>query len=459
MHSVWAVARNTLAQAVRMRIAVVVFLLLIILLPLMSMVMDGDGTLVGKLQTFTSYGLGLISFLLSILTIAISTFTLSNDIKRKSIFLVLTKPIRRYELILGKVLGVVLINTILLALFGIVLYVCTMLIYRLTDAPSGQVQRAQFEFFTSRIGMKPELDIDSLQKKAQERYLELEKTNQLPEGMSVSRIMSELRGQEIMKVKSAAPGQAKQWDFEKVRVKNPQDPNSIIFVRYKYDVTVPPPNDQVFGMWRIGDLRQMETGSTRFVTPIYRMEMEEAVKTMHEFAVPAAAIAEDGFLSVAFFNSPALNRTTIIPENLEILYQTGTFTENYIRAVLMILIHLVFLSILGIALSTWLSFPVAILVCLVVFFSGLTNTFIMDAIDGLGAGFGMFYAFTIKPLLWLLPEFDGKYNPNGYIVDGRTLQWSFLAAVTGITVCVKGLLILLAGMLIFSRREVAKAVV
>ena len=56
MRSVWAVARNTLAQAVRMRIAVVVFLLLIILLPLMSMVMDGDGTLKGKLQTFTSYG-------------------------------------------------------------------------------------------------------------------------------------------------------------------------------------------------------------------------------------------------------------------------------------------------------------------------------------------------------------------------------------------------------------------
>ncbi|RKY05747.1 MAG: hypothetical protein DRP56_08660, partial [Planctomycetota bacterium] len=101
MHSIWAVARNTLAQALRMKIAAVVVLLLLILLPLMSMVMDGDGTLLGKLQTFTSYGLGLISLLLCVLTIAISTFTLSNDIKRKHIFLVITKPIRRWELILG----------------------------------------------------------------------------------------------------------------------------------------------------------------------------------------------------------------------------------------------------------------------------------------------------------------------------------------------------------------------
>ena len=59
----------------------------------------------------------------------------------------------------------------------------------------------------------------------------------------------------------------------------------------------------------------------------------------------------------------------------------------------------------------------------------------------------------------LFPQFDGPYNPNGYIVDGRTLQWVFLASVAGVTLLVKGLLLLMAGMLIFSRREVAKAVV
>ena len=110
-----------------------------------------------------------------------------------------------------------------------------------------------------------------------------------------------------------------------------------MFVRYKYAVTVPVPNDQVYGMWRIGDLRYVEAGMNKVKTPIYQIEMEEAVKTMHEFAVPAAAIAEDNFLSIAFYNSPALNRTTIIPEDLEILYKTGSFTENYIRGILMIL--------------------------------------------------------------------------------------------------------------------------
>ena len=193
-------------------------------------------------------------------------------------------------------------------------------------------------------------------------------------------------------------------------------------------------------------------------TPVYNHEQPEKIEVIHEFAVPADAIADDGYLAVRFYNNPAYNRTTIIPEELEVLYQTGTFTENFIRAVLMILVRLVFLSVLGISLTTWLSFPVAILVCLVVFFAGLTNGFILDAIDSLGAAAGMVYAFTIKPLLWLLPQFDGDYNPNDYIVSGRTLRWGFLAMTVTVTLLVKGLLLLLAGMLIFRRREVAKAV-
>jgi hypothetical protein len=260
-----------------------------------------------------------------------------------------------------------------------------------------------------------------------------------------------------MKAQKVDPGERKEWDFENVHVKNPDDPNSIFFIRCQYQATTPPPDEKVFGIWRIGDLRPLREGS-RPKTPIYNIERAGAIRVSHEFAIPADAIAEDGYLGIAFFNSSSFNQTTIIPEELEVLYQTGGFTENFIRAVLMILVRLIFLAVLGISLTTWLSFPVAILVCVSVFFVGLTNGFIMDAIDSLGATAGIIYSLTVKPLLWLLPQFDGDYNPNGYIVDGRTIQWTFLAMTTLVTLLVKGLLMLLAGMLIFSRREVAKAV-
>ncbi len=459
MRSVWAVARNTLAQAMRMKVAIVVFLLLIILLPLMSVVMGGDGTLLGKLQTFSSYGLGLIGFLLSILTIAISCFTLSNDLKRKHIFLVITKPILRFQLILGKMLGVIILNFVLLTLFSSILYGLVLYIPHMSDAPAEEKLQAKYEFFTSRIGLKPGLDEEVLTQKAIKRFNELKKKNQLPKGMSVSRVMKLLRSQEVMKAKSVAPGRAKQWDFENVNIKNPNDPNSIIFVRYKYEVTTSMPDQEVFGMWRVGDIRQYETGTGMLTTPVYSMERQDAIKTVREFPVPADAVSSDGYLAVAFFNNPSLNRTTIIPEEVEILYKTSSFTENYIRVILLMLVQLVFLSILGVSLSTWLSFPVAILLSLAIFFTGLINSFIMSAIEGLGAFVWILYAFIIKPILWLLPHFDQMYQPGWYIVDGRTLPLSFLLSALAMTLCVKGLLFILAGMFIFNRREIARTVI
>jgi len=279
----------------------------------------------------------------------------------------------------------------------------------------------------------------------------------LPEGMSVSRVMSELQSAEIMKAKSVAPGRQKVWEFGNVDIKNPQDPNSVIFVRYKYETSISPPDGQVYGQWRVGDLRQV--GPTQAKTEVYGIDRQEATKTVHEFAVPANALAEDGYLAVAFFNNPSWNRTVIIPEEVEVLYRTGTFTGNYIRVLLLIFIQILFLSILGISLTTWLSFPIAILVSVTVYFVGLINFFIIDAIESLSQTMTIIYAFLIKPILWFLPHFDQMYQPGWYIVDGKTLEWAFLFTTISITLCVKAMLVLLLGMLIFKRREVAKAVV
>ena len=452
-----AVGKVTFSHAIRMKIAIVVLLLLIVLLPLMSMIIDGNGTLMGKLQTFASYGLGLIGFLLSILTIAISCFSFSNDLKRKHLYLTVTKPIRRFELLLGKLLGLILLNLILLTLFGSILYAGVMAIPKMSHAPRDQVAKAEHEFFTARIGLTPQLDMGSLREKAVQRFQDLQKSKQLPEGMSLSRVMAELQSEEVMKAKSVAPGIEKVWEFENVHIKNAEDPNTVIFIRYKYQTSVEPADGQVFGQWRVGDLRQHGPNEAR--TQIYGMDGQESTRTMHEFAVPADAVAADGYLAVRFFNNPSLNQTVIIPEDVEVLYRTGGFGANYIRTIVLVFVQLTFLSILGLSLTTFLSFPIAILISVSVFFVGLINFFIMDAIGMVSQTLLVVYSFMIKPLLWFLPHFDQMYQPSWYIVDGKTLEWTFLLSTIGVTLCIKGLLLLVAGMYIFSRREVAKAVV
>ena len=85
--------------------------------------------------------------------------------------------------------------------------------------------------------------------------------------------------------------------------------------------------------------------------------------------------------------------------------------------------------------------------------------FIAGAFDYLGSGFSLLYSFTIKPVFWLLPRFDGEFNPTRFMISAKLLTWPWLIRVYSITVFAKGVLLLLFGMLVFSNREIAKTFV
>ena len=181
MRSIWAIAKNTIAQALRMKVAVLIILLLLVMLPMMAMITEGDGSLKGKLQTFVSYGLSLMSLMLCVFSITISTYTLANDIRRKHIFLVITKPIRRFQIVLGKFLGVVLLDIFLLAIFAVMIYSGTKLIPRLSNAGDAERALVQRQFFTARKELTSYVDEEKLDTLAMQAYLRLEKVNQLTE--------------------------------------------------------------------------------------------------------------------------------------------------------------------------------------------------------------------------------------------------------------------------------------
>jgi hypothetical protein len=176
--------------------------------------------------------------------------------------------------------------------------------------------------------------------------------------------------------------------------------------------------------------------------------------------VPAAAVARDGYLGVGFLNPP-LNQTVVIfpPEDgLEVLYKADTFTANFVRGVLLILCRLVFLACLGALAASFLSFPVAILFCLVIFFTGTISGFVVESFGYLSKNLGQIYSYTIQVLVQLLPQFD-KYNPTKFLVPGRLLTWSFLGQVALVMVAVKAAVLLVLALIIFSFREMAKVVV
>ena len=440
-----------------MKIAAVFIILLLVLLPAIGFSVTGDGTLKGRLQTFVSYGLSLTSFLLCLLTIMVSIYSLTSDIKQKQIYTVITKPIRRFALLLGKLLGVILLDVGLLVLFCSLIYAIAVYMPKYLGTDDEELTRAKNEFFTARAGLvPPEVDVH---REVTETYNKLKKTGQLEQffrEFSQKKIIAELTKQKQLEKRAATVGRSLVWEFNNVKV---VDPNQSLFIRFKYNVSLNPLDLQVHSRWVVGDLRQIRY-ATKIRTPIYSCTRKDLIRTFYEIEVPADAVAKDGYLAVEFINLPLNNTVVIFPldDGLEVLYKADTFTGNFIRAVILILLRLIFLACLGILASTFLSFPVAILLCLVVFSTAVVSGFVIESFNYISENISGVYSYAIKPVIQLLPQFD-KYNPTKFLVSARLLSWPLLAKVAAIMVCIKAVLLLLLGLLIFSYKEIAKIVV
>jgi hypothetical protein len=457
MGRIWAVARNTFVSAVRMKTAIVFMAMLLILLPILSYTSTGDGTAIGRVQSFVSYGLGLVSFLLSMLTIVVACYTLSSDVKHKRVYSVVTKPIRRFEFVIGKALGVILLDLLLLAVFSGVIYGLTIQMPRFAKTSDEELVRLKNEFFTARASLKRTIDEQALEKQADDVYKELVRTGQLDESRSRESVMAELRSAAKYNMYAAGPGGTVLWEFKKVR---PFDANESLFIRFKFNAAQTPADKSLYGVWYVGDYRQIQGGPETMKTPIYQIPRKDVVSTMREFEVPADAVAADGYLAVGFYNEPMNGTTVIFPieDGFEVLYKAGGFGGNFISAVLIMFARLVFLACLGVSLSTWVGFPVAILCSLTIFFTGVINGFVVQSFDYLGQNLTIFYSVTIKPLIWLLPKFDQNYNVNKYLIDARMIRYGFLALAAGVLL-LKSLILLLIGFFIFAKRELAKVVI
>jgi hypothetical protein len=411
------------------------------------------------MQAFVSYGLSLTTLLLALLTIFTTAYTLTSDVKDKQVYTVLTKPIRRFQFVLGKLFGVILLDACLLALFSVIIYSITILLPTLLHADNDQVAQVRDEFFTARASLTPVAP--DISEELNQAYNKLKQDGEVPAGVDENPIVRQNYKNELarrigLRKRAAVVGEELLWEFNNVK---PKDPNQELFIRFKYDVAVNPQDLQIYSKWVIGDVRQLRLG-TPIETPLYSLERKDLIRTFREFAVPADAVAGDGYLALAFLNDPLNDTVVIFPleDGLELLYKADTFTANFIRAVLLIFVRLVFLAALAVFAGSFLSFPVAILLCLSVFTMANMSGYIGESYHVVGAQPSGVYSYCLKPLIMLLPEFD-QVSPSKFLVPARLLSWSLLGWLGFTTVCLKALPLAIMSLLIFTYREIAKVIV
>jgi hypothetical protein len=123
-----AIARSTLAEGLRAKIATGFIFLILAMILLFFFNADGDGTVKGRVQMFMAYSLGFSAFALSLLTILFSCRSLSREIETHQIFGLVSKPVPRWQILVGKWTGIMLLNVAMLIGIGLATYAGTRLI-------------------------------------------------------------------------------------------------------------------------------------------------------------------------------------------------------------------------------------------------------------------------------------------------------------------------------------------
>lgn len=216
---VWAplaVARVFIDEALRMKIAVVFIGALIFLVPFISTQLDPDVRLSYRIQTFLSYGVGLSYAILAVMTLFLATATVAFEQRDKQIYQIVAKPISRFEYLIGKWIGVMTLNLVLLAIIGGAVF--WSVTYLRTLPAKGAYDRLAVteQVLTARVGVKPALP-DFLE---EARFVASEEVRLNPEIENTPQNVTELMQQEVKRLRTAAltvpAGDQKMFTFENV---------------------------------------------------------------------------------------------------------------------------------------------------------------------------------------------------------------------------------------------------
>lgn len=461
MKRIWPIAKMTFKEGLRMRVFLVVLLILGFAVMRLPFALKGDETLAGRLQTFLSYSLGALGLFMGFATVFMACATLTGEIRTKSIHLVLTKPVNRFELLAGKWIGVNLLNILIVLISGAVIYGFAYFIMTRPEKFARDRINIRDVIWTAREAARP---VEPDFRAAAEAYVDdqLAKNPNFTSNRDLAIAVQEKSFKE--RFRQLAPQQVTAYEFKNLAP--PESDKTAIQVRFKVRA-IPIPKDEIVAVsWGV---RDPDTGELLF--PL--QTTDERMTEMHQFLLKQQGVAKDGKATLLVGNptlAGAPDRHVILFEgddSLEILYKVGSFEVNFLKSLLLIIFRLGFLSAIGLFFSTFTSFPVACFCTLSIYLFCIGIPWWLESIganlpanaagakvDPFGAAGGLVRMVLVPLLTFALPDFF-KYDGVEKLIDGYYISWDLVVLGAAHTLAYGIVLLALPGWLIFRAREIA----
>ncbi|MEM1185774.1 MAG: hypothetical protein AAGI53_12340 [Planctomycetota bacterium] len=474
----FAVARNVLAEAVRMNVSLVFIVLLIVGLAALPGLLDADQPLRYRVQSFLQWGTGFSYWVLGILIVLFGTATVTFEQRDKIIWQTMTKPIASWQYVLGKWLGVAGLSAVLLAVCASGIFLFTEYLRRQPAvgetaayvARDGDITEDRLiletQVLTARSGaplhipdeLAPDGEVvaDAIQQRVDR--IRLSDQGFQPTSADIAGLQGEIYDELITAYRSLDPGVDRRYEFR--GLSQAKERNAPITLRYRIDAEGNRP-DRIYTM--------------SFVLPDGRVLIRETgLGFIHNITLAPQYINDDGVLAVDVINGELVQQpngailiqpnsfaVTIPSEGFDVTFEVGSFQINYLRAIAVLWAKLAFIAMVAVWSATFLSFPVAAMVTGGVFILAEGAGWLGNAADLYGytdtTGNFLPHRAVTTSVSMVVSGVFGPYTdlkPINHIVDGLRLPFRLMASGLGV------LLVLTVGFfglawLTFRQRELA----
>jgi hypothetical protein len=458
MQRILAISWLTWKAALRFKLFLVIAVLLILAVVGLPLVIKDDGTAQGFTQIILTYTLSAITALLGLSTLWLSCGTLARDIEECQIQVVATKPIARWQIWIGKWLGIISLNAALLAISGACVF--GLLQYRATKLPAAEQKILREQVLVAR---------GSAKEKSYDAEIDAEAARVLQERLKSSPVttadLPEVQKQIREQVKAAyqvvQPGYSRPWQIDLGFAKNYLH-DQPLQLRVKFNSAQKSPSGTFLALWQVG-----AAGTTNFWQTETPMSL--APDTVHEFQIPPNLFDDQGVLTIVFVNP---NNTALLfplEDGMEVLYPEGGFALNFARGLGIIFCWMALLAALGLAAASFLSFPVATFFSLAMLVVVLSGGTLAETVESGSVGVGDeekgIAGHSVADVV-LIPAFKGmlavinlvqNFSPIDSLSSGRSIPWGELGAAFAQIVLLLGGIIAVIGIFLFNRRELATA--
>ena len=481
-----AIVKLTFRSAIRSHIFRLLLFLLLLSIFLLPFTLLSDGTPKGEVQIFLQYCLGFAGTILCLSSVWLACSEVCGDVESAHLHMIVVKPVRRSVVLLGKYAGVALIHLVLLLIAAVAIYISLMIRLSYSDMSPEDRKILDEQVLTARsiyLPTHPDIDFKKeAQKELDHRIAQAKEhgqdiqtvyknshgiDNTIPDDQILEAVYREILDEMIKTNGLIEAGEYLDWEFKGLPKR--LDANDRVYLRYTVYVNRYYTQSQTLirGIWRFRENNRSNDKSIsaeRWIPDENLMPVEADILTaaQNEMQIPVSPdkFVRDGEAVVRFENWDTNTSEVNFEEGKGpfLLIREAGFFSNYCRAVLVLAIGIVSITLLASAIGACLSLPIALFLSASYLLAGslasYTVTSIPDELNYQAEYTGTFgYRFGDLLLTVIVPIQD--FFVTDSLANGELVGFQFIGLLFAKDFLLRTFPVFLLGAWLYTRRELA----